>query len=970
MHFHNQGDAISLNNNSITGSARGVLVDGGSAAWTITGNTVGGGQAGQGPRGGFEFVGLSAQSTLTCTDNTLSHVGGGALHFENSEAIATVANNQISDSWSGEGGSHGTHLGIGLSVQTSTRLTVRGNTFRNHPFAAVVIDLDERVAQLTLTDNDQAGSGRDVVLQNVPQAAEVTIERSGEVVTLTGEDQVNIRRRSGGISNYTLIAAGSRHLCALFEDQTAHCMGRNPNGQLGEDPGQTPQRDSVTGLTQSVALAGYRFVELAAGDQHTCGLNDQGEVYCWGDNSAGQLGEPGANSSSPRRVNLGAGVQAQRITAASDYACAVLSSNRVMCWGQSEASAHGLPISEDPNNPGDLTRSPTLVTTFGGNDLSVRGLWSGPGASCGLYADQIVRCWGEQSIGLSDLPPERPQGAPGFADGRLTLNTFETDPTLNRRHITINELMICAIDDLDVKCWGRPSNEEGQPEFGNSDDGRTSYLVDGQDGPARVQLPQGQVPIALATRRVDLNDWGRRNGQPPGGYVPPRPPLTCAVMRSGQLWCWGISTHNLVSERLELATPVQVQNEAINDALDVQIAEGKICVLRRGGVVSCWGDDNFALDDMIAGQIGAFRAPEAVSFPEPIGPRPIIHSFAAGPDFAVVARGVDGGQAEVWRWQEGQPAQVVNQGGVQVLPNDAAIAVSGSGATCAATDQGVWCSGRLHPGIDYQEGGQIIQGIPGVVAQRLACGYNHCCAYSSESGEAYCWGGNHRGQAGREAAGGQNTLLRNPQNVRPGTPEGILNMALGRSHSCALTEDGGQPAGVYCWGDHEFGQLGVGGGLSATHMPQPALEQALPFTIAAGDDHTCALEQAGQGLPFMACWGRNALGVAGQPGGPATLTEPTPIRHAGLNVLPEPHQLAANDVLTCAIDGVDQRIACFGVNQAELIRPQGIPEITRLSMSDTLGCGTTPDEYDVLCWGINDDPQAPAGAIESYPPDP
>ena len=50
MHFHNQSGAISLNNNSITGSARGVLVNGGSAAWTITGNTVGGGQAGQDDR--------------------------------------------------------------------------------------------------------------------------------------------------------------------------------------------------------------------------------------------------------------------------------------------------------------------------------------------------------------------------------------------------------------------------------------------------------------------------------------------------------------------------------------------------------------------------------------------------------------------------------------------------------------------------------------------------------------------------------------------------------------------------------------------------------------------------------------------------------------------------------------------------------------------------------------------------------
>ena len=156
-------------------------------------------------------------------------------------------------------------------------------------------------------------------------------------------------------------------------------------------------------------------------------------------------------------------------------------------------------------------------------------------------------------------------------------------------------------------------------------------------------------------------------------------------------------------------------------------------------------------------------------------------------------------------------------------------------------------------------------------------------------------------------------------------------MALGRSHSCALTIEGdeGQPAGVYCWGDHEFGQLGVGGGLSATHTPQRALEQALPFAIAAGDDHTCALEQAGQGLPFMACWGRNALGVAGQPGDPATLTEPTPIRHAGLDVRPEPHQLAANDVLTPSTTSIGASLA-LEPTKPELIRPQGVPEITHL----------------------------------------
>ena len=98
MHFHNQSGAVAMTNNTVNGSARGVLVSGGSAAWTITGNTVGGGQAGQGPRR-LRVVGLSTQSTLTYTDNTLSHVGGVAMSFMNSKAAATVANNAINNAW-------------------------------------------------------------------------------------------------------------------------------------------------------------------------------------------------------------------------------------------------------------------------------------------------------------------------------------------------------------------------------------------------------------------------------------------------------------------------------------------------------------------------------------------------------------------------------------------------------------------------------------------------------------------------------------------------------------------------------------------------------------------------------------------------------------------------------------------------------------------------------------------------------
>ena len=38
-------------------------------------------------------------------------------------------------------------------------------------------------------------------------------------------------------------------------------------------------------------------VSLAGGDQHTCGIMNDGGVYCWGNNDFGQLGSGALNSS-------------------------------------------------------------------------------------------------------------------------------------------------------------------------------------------------------------------------------------------------------------------------------------------------------------------------------------------------------------------------------------------------------------------------------------------------------------------------------------------------------------------------------------------------------------------------------------------------------------------------------------------------------------------------------------------------
>ena len=84
--------------------------------------------------------------------------------------------------------------------------------------------------------------------------------------------------------------------CALTAEGAAYCWGENERGHLGAattavcgDSGTNTviRPCSTTPLAVNTAL---RFTSLALGWDHTCGLTADGEAYCWGSNSSGQLG--------------------------------------------------------------------------------------------------------------------------------------------------------------------------------------------------------------------------------------------------------------------------------------------------------------------------------------------------------------------------------------------------------------------------------------------------------------------------------------------------------------------------------------------------------------------------------------------------------------------------------------------------------------------------------------------------------
>lgn len=133
-------------------------------------------------------------------------------------------------------------------------------------------------------------------------------------------------------------------------------------------------------------------------------------------------------------------------------------------------------------------------------------------------------------------------------------------------------------------------------------------------------------------------------------------------------------------------------------------------------------------------------------------------------------------------------------------------------------------------------------------------------------------------------------------------PVQLLAPIAGGHHTCALTNG----AATYCWGKNLYGELGAG--FMSFHEETPRAVTGIPrfTTLAAGEDHTCALKSSGAAF----CWGNNANSQLGSTGAPAAIADPTAVTggHAF-------RALTAGDRHTCGI-GTDSLTYCWGANDS------------------------------------------------------
>ncbi|MFA7209708.1 MAG: fibronectin type III domain-containing protein [Parcubacteria group bacterium] len=648
----------------------------------------------------------------------------------------------------------------------------------------------------------------------------------------------------GVLTDVSQISSGRYHNCALKTDSTVYCWGDNSSGQLGDNTTivkYTPIQ--VLGVGGSGILS--EISQIATGQNHTCALKTDGAAYCWGKNDYGQLGD---NTTTYRYApiqvvgvdGIGFLTDDSQIAAGEAHTCAIKTDGMVYCWGANSFGQLG-----DNTTVSKYAPVQVLGTNGVGMLSDVSRIAGGMGShTCALKNNGTVYCWGYNSAGqlgdnttVAKYAPVQVLGVGGV--GFLT----------SIKQVIGGGEHTCAIKTGGaVYCWGK-----------------NSYGQLGTDSTA-----DNDVPIQVLN--VDAISFLSGIVQMTAGYN-----HSCAVQKGGTVYCWG---GNYAGQLGNNSTdnkyiPTEVLNVGIinnfSGAIQIENGSTHTCAIKSGGTVYCWGADSY-------GQVG------------------------------------DSDNANKYT-----PVQVLGVGGVGFLTDVSQIS-AGYSHTCALkTDGTAYCWGYNSYGrlgdntiISRYTPVQVL-GVGGVGfltdVSQISAGYYHTCALKTD-GTAYCWGYNNSGRLGDNTTINRYTPVQVLGVGGVGFLTDVSQISAGGVHSCAKKNDGM----VYCWGQNTYGQLGdnttiakytpvqvlgVGGSGFLTDVGQ----------ISVGQYHTCATKTD----DTIYCWGSNSYGRLGDN---TTINKRTPVQVLGVGgsgFLINVNQIAAGNSHTCATK-TDGTVYCWGYN--------------------------------------------------------
>jgi len=383
----------------------------------------------------------------------------------------------------------------------------------------------------------------------------------------------------------------------------------------------------------------YDATSLAVGSDSACAIVAGGRVECWGADSGGLLGTGGSSAAGCDGGCTSAAQAVASVTGAvsvavgDEFACVLLRTGRVDCWGANNYGQLGLDELRGPQTclggGGSVACSHKPMPVPGLRD--VVSLAAGPVDACAVTKSGAVYCWGVATDGaLGDSSASGSSTSCSAASGPAACSDVPVavfgvgDAT----SVAVGSLSACAlVKGGRVVCWGN----DASAQLG---DGTSSgpQICDDEGAsdpcslvPVLVHGLTGAVGVTVGT--VDA----------------------CALRRRGVVDCWGGnaagalgdgSMHAAAGCGLQATacadTPVRVALHA--RALEVSAGDGNACAILVGRVVDCWGDD--ATGQLGATDLGSLRTcvgsgqsgdqPCAVT-PVPVYKLANVNALAVGP---------------------------------------------------------------------------------------------------------------------------------------------------------------------------------------------------------------------------------------------------------------------------------------------------------------------------------------------------
>ena len=340
---------------------------------------------------------------------------------------------------------------------------------------------------------------------------------------------------------WSVASTGEKHTCAINSDKSLYCWGRNLFGQVGD--GTTETRTAPTKIG-----TGGAWASVSAGYEQTCAITTGKSLYCWGLNDVGRLGDGTTmDRHSPRKIGT-SGVWAS-VDTGNGHTCAISTGKSLYCWGYNNSGQ----IGDGTSGAGTNRYSPKKIGTS--------GVWATVSAgefhTCAITTGKSLYCWGENEWGQigdgtdTERPSPKRVGSRG-AWAQATAGDFHT----------------CAITTgKSLYCWG--------------------YNALGQVGDGTTVYPR-LLPRKVGTAGV----WARVNagGLNGGGH-------TCAVSTGKSLYCWGYNSAGEIGDGtfVNRLAPKKIGTSGV--WANVATGASHTCAVSTGKSLYCWGYNHY-------GQIG------------------------------------------------------------------------------------------------------------------------------------------------------------------------------------------------------------------------------------------------------------------------------------------------------------------------------------------------------------------------------